>query len=154
MSNSVSAIVLTQGLRDELKDCLLAIEKQSPPFSQVIVVNNSNIELDLSFLGEFNKKVLVLSLGGNFGTAARNIGAALTKEKFLVFIDDDIVLSHTDTVKKVEMLLSRDKAPSAVCFKVAAPDSDEFQPMGPDSSLEAVRIDGFQTQKTVSGALP
>jgi GT2 family glycosyltransferase len=129
MSNSVSAIILTQGLRDELKDCLLAIQKQDPPFSEVIVVNNSNIELDVSFLGEFSKKVLILSISGNFGTSARNIGAALTKGKFLVFIDDDIVLSHTDTVSKVEGLLSRNNAPSAVCFKVTAPDSDEFHPL-------------------------
>ena len=43
--DSVSAVVLTQGLRDELKECLLGVAQQEPAFSRIIVVINSNVKL-------------------------------------------------------------------------------------------------------------
>lgn len=129
MNETVSAVILTQGLRDELKDVLHSITEQDPPFHEVIVVNNSNMRLDLSSLGEFAKNISILTIGGNFGTSARNMGGALTNSDFVVFIDDDIVLSQRDTVKRVSAALSSSDPPSAICFKVTSPESDEFQPL-------------------------
>lgn len=152
--DSISVVVLTQGLRDELEQCLFSIVKQDPPFSQVIIVNNSNIELDLSYLGELRDNVSVLSIGGNFGTSARNIGAALAKAKYLLFIDDDITLSQTDTVTRVADVLSRPDAPLAVCFKVRTAKSEEFQPLSWGHPRERLKWQdrAFETDCITEGA--
>jgi len=125
-SHSVSVVILTQGLRRELLESISAVSHQNPVFSRIIIINNSDrpINIDIS---QINTEIMILTTLGNFGTSIRNIGASLADSKYIVFLDDDVVLSQNDTVTRVQTIFSGNSAPACICFKYKETDSEEFE---------------------------
>ena len=126
-SYEVSIVVLTQGKRIELVECLRSILCQENSFFEVIVVNNSSRALDIQGIELYQDKFKLINTGGNFGTAARNVGAALASGEYLVFLDDDVVLDQNDTVVRIRSIMKRHPNRSCICFKVKSKDSENFE---------------------------
>lgn len=91
----VAAIVVTYNRRELLSWCLQALEAQTYPLADIIVVNNASTDGTAEMLRTQFPKVLVLdmaeNLGGSGGFAA-GIEYAITKDyDWLWLMDDDVI---------------------------------------------------------------
>ena len=152
---NVTAVVLTQGVRAELRACLQSLVTQSPPLREIIIVNNACEALSPSLIPESAKpQIHIVTTGGNFGTAARNMGALQAQGKYIVFIDDDVILQQRNAGALVVKCLSGPRAPSAVCFKVLAPESTDYEAAswGHPRDMASDQSHSFETDSITEGA--
>jgi GT2 family glycosyltransferase len=124
----ISVVVLTQGNRPELRHCLAGIRNQNPPVHEIIIVNNSATQLELGEAADPQHPVTrTLNTGGNFGTAARNVGAQAASGPYVVFLDDDVVLAQRDAAARILKAMTAPDGPCAISFKVVTPDTGNLE---------------------------
>lgn len=151
----VSAVVLTQGVRSELTACLKRAAKQDPPFNEIVVVNNASVDVAPGLLeGVDTERLVILSTGANFGTAARNAGSRMASGEVVVFLDDDVLLESDDVVAYVRTRMAADEGLAAICFHVRGRSHGDFDPAmwgHPRSRLQWQHA-AFRTDTITEGA--
>ena len=91
--SQISIIIPTKDRLKVLKQTIESVIDASKQIEvEIIIVNDSNIGLDL---GETNAFVKVFQNGAKGVASARNFGALKAKFDLLLFIDDDIILKKT-----------------------------------------------------------
>ncbi len=115
----VTAVVINHNGADLLWNCLFALQTQTYPLDQIIVVDNASTDASLPFLESNHPNVRILECQENFGFALGcNLGARMAEGDLVVFL-------HNDTVA----------TPEWVSRMVAA-----FQEWGPDTGAVASEV--------------
>ena len=90
----ISIIIPTHNRLDSLRRMLAQLSKQSFPADQfeVIIVADGCTDDSVAFVKAYDAPfaLRVLEQGGQGAATARNVGAAIARGRFLIFVDDDI----------------------------------------------------------------
>ncbi len=129
----VSIIVLNYNGLNFLKNCLDAIEKQTYPDIETIVVDNNSTDASCEFVRK-NDSVKLIRNNKNYGySKANNIGAKEARGDFLLFLNNDTEL-FPDAIEKLVLNYS-DKsilAPAQIIMENKGIDSVGFPGNGMD----------------------
>jgi len=100
---AVSIIVPVYNSPRELHECLLALKASSPPWAEIIVVDDASTDETPSVAARMG--VRVLRLPRNSGpAAARNYGARHARGGILFFVDADVVVAPGAVSRVVRVL--------------------------------------------------
>ncbi len=126
MEIQLSVIVPTHNRADVLKDTLLHLRKQSFPHEWELIVVNNNCtdntdEVVNGFVNDFPVSLTLTHEKKPGASAARNKGAKLAKGKYLLFMDNDILIP-TDCLEKHYHNLEKDKGAWFVGHPVNMPE--------------------------------
>lgn len=87
---SISVIIPNYNYGHYLADALDAIEQQSYPPQEIIVIDNGSTDHSLEVLQPYKQRIQYLALPSNLGASyARNVGATLATCEYLAFLDAD-----------------------------------------------------------------
>lgn len=125
----ICALVLTYNRRDILDRCLTAIDNQTRPCDQIIVINNASTDGTEELLEEkWGGKVEILTLSRNLGAAGGfAMGMRVAYQagvQNLWLMDDDVIPDPTALEKLAEgkaFLNSQDIDPPYICSVIRTP---------------------------------
>lgn len=123
---TVGVVVLTTGRRsEELAAALDSVARQRDVDTEVVVVVNTEEDVELADLGE----VRVLRPGRNLGIPeGRNRGAAaLSDRDLLLFLDDDAVLVGDDVLVRAVAAFADDPRLGAITMRIVDPETGATQ---------------------------
>lgn len=85
-----SIIIVSFNSEDFIRQCILSVLKNSPPETEVIVVDNNSTDSTLDVLNPISQEITLISLKENLGFAkANNLGAKHSKGEFFFFLNPD-----------------------------------------------------------------
>lgn len=88
----VTAVVVTHDGGDRVLACLAALERQSQPLAEILLVDNGSVDATLARVAAAHPRVRTIALPDNRGPAtARNIGLAAAKSDLVLWIDHDVL---------------------------------------------------------------
>ena len=126
---NVSLCIVNYNGADRLAVVFRAIERQSWPFAEVLMVDNASGDASVETARELDAGVRVLRLPGNHGPgAARNAGFAAASHDLIVFQDNDVQLG-ADTVAHLVAHLDAHPEALAVAPRVlyaSAPETIQY----------------------------
>jgi len=82
----VSVVIPTKDSEGEIRRCLNSIKLQSYPKIEIIVVDSESRDMTREIAEEYGAKVINIKSGRS---QARNMGAKISKGKFILFVDSD-----------------------------------------------------------------
>ena len=96
MPKKVSIVVITYNAKDDLKECLQSLERQSYNEIEIVVVNDASTDGTFQFLQQYRKKtsteLVIISNKTNKGVAgSRNVGIQHAIGDIIAFTDADCV---------------------------------------------------------------
>ncbi len=100
----VSVIISTKNEADHLESCLNSLVRQSYGTCEIVVVDNHSSDDTKRIARRFTKRIFDR---GPERSAQRNYGAAMSKGKYLLFIDADMTLTRNVISDCVEICGSR-----------------------------------------------
>ncbi len=124
ISETVCAVVVTHNRKDLLRECLLAIQAQSRPTDEILVVNNACTDGTSSFLAEQFPGIRVLEMKRNEGGAGGfYAGVKWAYElgfDWIWLMDDDTVVAQNALHQLLSTFenLRRELKPSILASKV------------------------------------
>jgi len=90
VKNKFSVVIVTYNRSKELIFALNSVLNQKFKPSEIIIVNNYNIKITKKTLGINNKKIKIFNSKKNLQCAkGRNLGAKMSRSKYIAFLDDD-----------------------------------------------------------------
>ena len=99
----VTAVVINHNGADLLWNCLFALQTQTYPLDQIIVVDNASTDASLPFLESNHPQVRILECQENFGYALGcNLGARMAEGDLVVFLHNDTVATPEWISRMVE----------------------------------------------------
>ena len=102
---SVSVVVVTFNGWSLLRDCLLSLERQHRPASEIIVVDNGSDDGTLEQLSAGFPNITYLDAGRNLGFAAgNNVGIARARGEAIVLLNNDTVAEPEFLARLIEPL--------------------------------------------------
>lgn len=102
--------------REWLPGCLEALDAQTLPATEVIVVDNGSHDGSLSYLVQEHPKVRVLALGHNTGFAhAANRGVELASGEFVALLNTDVVIAPDWLDRMSRALVGAPNAAAVAC---------------------------------------
>lgn len=133
-SLSISVIIITYKRHQDVIELLDNLCNQSfHPFEVILVDNDYSSHLKYQLKGKWPFVLKYKKMSENFGVAGgRNVGLQMACGKYLVFIDDDALLSSDDALDHVLNL-----------FKIHS-----------DMGCIAFRIQNYYTGETIKGEFP
>lgn len=104
----ISAVVVNYQGEAYLEACLRSIEAQSLPVAEIIVVENASTDGSLNVLNTHFRGVEVLRMKSNVGAcAARNVGMRAAKYRWVLLVDNDVVLEEAVLQRLTEAVAER-----------------------------------------------
>ena len=90
LKNRFSVVIVTYNRPTELINALNSALRQKIKPSEIIIINNFNKKITKKTLGVKNKKIRILNSKKNLQCAkGRNLGAKMSRSKYIAFLDDD-----------------------------------------------------------------
>jgi hypothetical protein len=115
----VSVIVINFNKLDVLRRCLQSVVAQEWPQLEVIVVDNASEDGSADMVEtEFSGRVSVIRRTVNSPTAARNDGYRAAGGRYLLSLDNDIVLSDATVIAKGVALFEEFPGAGALAFRI------------------------------------
>ncbi len=106
----ISAVVVSHEGGDRLLQCLSALERQTRPLDEILLVDNASTDATLARVAAEHPRVRVLALPDNRGPGvARNLGLAAARGELVLWVDHDIYL-EPDALER--MLAARARMPA------------------------------------------
>lgn len=97
----ISAVVVNYQGEDYLEACIRSIQAQSLPVAEIVVVENASTDGSLNVLNSAFRGVEILRMKENVGACtARNVGMRAAKYRWVLLVDNDVVLAE-DTLAKM-----------------------------------------------------
>ena len=110
----VSLIILNHNGLNYLRRTIPAILELKYPNLEIIVVDNSSQDGSLEFLRK-QKKITIIENTSNLGySKAKNIGVSKSNGKYLLMLDEDILVTDVDIVSKLISFYSKLDKPAFV----------------------------------------
>ncbi|BCB75387.1 hypothetical protein GCM10022251_78000 [Phytohabitans flavus] len=109
----VSVVVPNYNYADSLGLCLRAIQAQTYPNIEVVVVDDASTDDSVAVARAHGVRVVALTDNGGCGRG-RNVGAAHTTGEILFYVDSDLALAP-DAVERAVATLSDESGLGAVC---------------------------------------
>ena len=129
MPVDVAAVIISLNSRRFLRDCLdtLIHAPWRSVTREIIVADNGSTDGTLELLAESYPEVRVLAIGKNIGFCpAGNLAARLTDARYLLFLNDDILIQNGAVSTLVEWMDAHPKA-GIIGSRLLNPDgSDQF----------------------------
>jgi len=99
MQKKVSIIVITFNAKDDLKECIESLEKQTYVEKEIIIVNDASKDRTSNFLEKYQSQtsleMTVITNDRNLGVAgARNVGIQHAAGEIIAFTDADCVVDQ------------------------------------------------------------
>ena len=118
-----TAVLTAFNKRDDVRENLAAIYKQTLPFARVIVVDNSSGDGTAAMIREeFPDVHLVVMPHSNYGACETfNVGFASSDTEFTAILDDDIVMPPDWLAKTTARMLAEPDTTAIVSTKVVEP---------------------------------
>ena len=89
----ISAVVVNYQGEAYLEACIRSIQAQSLPVAEIVVVENASTDGSLNLLNSSFRDVQVLRMRSNVGACtARNVGMRAAKYRWVLLVDNDVVL--------------------------------------------------------------
>ncbi len=102
----VSVVIISLNKQEKLRDCLDSAFAQEYRNIEIIVIDNGSTPGTLEMLREYGGDLLLIENKVNLGACvARNQGIKAAKGKYILFLDDDVLLLDKDTVSRAVELL-------------------------------------------------
>jgi GT2 family glycosyltransferase len=108
----VSAVVVSHNGGDRVLRCLAALERQTRPLDEILLVDNASSDATLARVAAAHPAVRVVALPDNRGPGtARNVGLAAARGELVLWVDHDVLL-EPDALER--MLVARTLMPAEV----------------------------------------
>lgn len=89
----ISAVVINYNGEAYLEACIRSLQSQTVPPDEIVVVENASTDSSLSILNSDFRDVILLRMKSNVGACiARNVGMRAAKYRFVLLVDNDVVL--------------------------------------------------------------
>ncbi len=127
-----SAVVSTWNKKDDLRENLRALQAQTRPFTEIVVVDNASADGTAEMVArEFPDVRLIVMPHDRFGACETfNIGFAAARSELIAILDDDIVM-QPEWLEKATARLEREPATTAILS------TQVVEPGTPQSYLDA-----------------
>jgi len=116
----VSIIIVTYNKRDILRLCLESLLNTKYDNFDVVVIDNGSSDKTSDYIKMMFPSIKLVRLDRNIGHAAGcNVGIHISKKaKYIVKLDDDVIILDKDWLKKAVNLLERDPKIAAAHFNI------------------------------------
>lgn len=93
---SISIVIPAYNVEGYIEDALVSVQRQSSPFTEIIVVNDGSTDKTLDIINKFAhlQGISIVTTKNRGLGAARNLGAAMASCEFLMFLDSDDFIHH------------------------------------------------------------
>ena len=110
-----SAVVSTWNKKDDLRENLRSLERQTRPFAEIVVVDNASKDGTAEMIAkEFPAVRLIVMPHDRYGACETfNIGFASARHELVAILDDDIVM-QPEWLEKATGRLAREPATTAI----------------------------------------
>jgi len=110
----VSIIIVNYNGKQNLEKCLQSLEKIDYQNNEIILVDNNSTDQSIEFVKKNHPNVIIIKLEKNYGFAKpNNFGAKRAHGKFLLFLNNDTVVSENFLTELVKAISSDPKL--AIC---------------------------------------
>ncbi len=104
----ITAVVVTYNRRELLRDCLRAVQAQTRPVDQLVVVDNASTDGTAAMLREEFSDVRVITLAENRGASGGfHAGMAAAMDAEWAWVLDDDTIARPDTLERLLAALDR-----------------------------------------------
>ncbi|MEZ6014110.1 MAG: glycosyltransferase family 2 protein [Planctomycetota bacterium] len=101
----VSAVVINYQGEAYLEACIRSIQALEDPVDEIVVVENASSDGSLNILNTHFRSVVLLRMRENVGASiARNVGLRAAKHRFVLLVDNDVILAP-DTLTKLRAVM-------------------------------------------------
>lgn len=116
-NHSIGVIVTSFNHQAYIQDALSSVLNQHMPFTEIIVVDDGSESCCLEYVSSLCKEydITLISSENNGVASARNLGLASISTEYVVFLDDDDVLS-SEFVARLSRYLAHNSA-DCLCFQ-------------------------------------
>ncbi|MEM9382995.1 MAG: glycosyltransferase family 2 protein [Planctomycetota bacterium] len=107
----ISAVVVNYQGEAYLEACIRSIQEQSLPVAEIVVVENASTDASLNVLNSHFRGVEILRMKSNVGACtARNVGMRAAKYRWVLLVDNDVVLAPNTLERLRDALVERPDA--------------------------------------------
>ena len=105
----ISIIIPSWNRKEDLKECIISIKKQTFMDYEIIVVDNGSLDGTIEFLEKECPSILIIKNNKNRGASqARNQAIKIANGEYLWFLDSDAVVLRKDCLKDMLKLFKED----------------------------------------------
>ena len=143
---TVSAVISTWNEREDLRENLEALEKQTREFDEVVVVDNASTDGTAQMVREdFPWVRLVVTPHSAYGACETfNMGFATAGGDFVAILDDDVVLPPDWLQATLDRMLAEPQSTAVVSTKIVEPGM-------PQGYLDSPRVNSERYMSTFRG---
>ncbi|MDJ0456354.1 glycosyltransferase family 2 protein [Arthrobacter sp. NQ7] len=137
---SVAAVVVSFNRLDYLKKCLMALEEQTRPLDEIIVIENGSTDGSAEYVRTSHPGITLYETGANLGGAggfAWGIELALQRGHSLAWLMDDDAEPHRDALEPLMRAMESEPRPSFAAPLVEDVDGAVVQGNLPTVSTDA-----------------
>lgn len=126
----ISVIILNKNRKNDLIEAIGSIYEQTYQDVEIIIIDQSSNDGSVEAVRREYPKSNIIALDKNLGVAAgRNYGASLARGKYLLFLDNDAVISK-NALAEIKRLFESDPLIGAIAFKIVNYYSDKISNWG------------------------
>ena len=142
--NDLSVVTLNWNRKDDLKETLTSIWKQDFSNYEIIVVDNGSTDGSVEMVEEEFENVKLIKLAKNTGIKGYNIGMQQAKGKYIILIDNDMILVQNDSLGKIVKYFEENTKLGAIAFKIIDADTNKVSLNNPKYILNGDGKNGFE----------
>lgn len=117
----VSIVVLNYNNKDVVRQCVGRVLELRWTALEVIVIDNASTDGAPEMLErEFGSKIRLIRRKQNSPTAGRNEGFWLASGRFILSLDNDIILVDRDVIERAVAVFEKNASAAALAFKIAS----------------------------------
>jgi GT2 family glycosyltransferase len=139
----VSVISLAHNRRFYVAELLAALQRQTYPNFEVILVDNASTDGTAAMVRREHPEVKLIESGGNLGMVAYNLGFEAALGEFILVMDDDGLPGSYEWIALVVQRFKANPRLGAVCCTVRMRDTGRLAGDSPQFAAEADGPDGY-----------
>lgn len=129
ISSLVSIIIVNFNGKEYLEKCLASLLKINYSNYEIIIVDNNSTDDSIEFIEKNYPQVILKKLEMNYGFAyPNNLGAKLAKGEFLLFLNNDTMVTSNFLDELVKSITSNEKV--AICQSLLLRSNNEVDSSG------------------------
>ena len=130
----ITVVILNWNRKDDLRDCLNSIKRQTYRDVEVIVADNRSRDGSQAMLAAEFPGVRLIQMPRNVGVAGSNAAMKVARGEFVVLIDNDMILIEEDAFEKVVKRFENRAEMGSLAFRVVDANSNQVSYNSPKYS--------------------